>query len=98
MFTVRLTLNVELFSCTFILLLRESDQCATPARLVVASHLSSTPRWGNPATTNLKSRNNQYFINRKVEEITPGRQKRFAYERSFFRRLATMSQLNFLQF
>ena len=31
----------------FILLSRESDQCAIQARLGVASHLSTTPRWGN---------------------------------------------------
>ena len=40
---------VFLFSCMFILLSRESDQSATRARLEVASHLSTTPRWGNPA-------------------------------------------------
>ena len=38
-----------LFSCIFILLSRESDQCAIRARLGVAGHLSTTPRWGNPA-------------------------------------------------
>ena len=38
-----------MFSCIFILLLRESDQCAIRVRLGVASHLSTTPRWGNPA-------------------------------------------------
>ena len=38
-----------LFSCIFILLSRESDQCAVRARLGVAGHLSTTPRWGNPA-------------------------------------------------
>ena len=27
----------------------ESDQCAIRARLGVASHLCTTPRWGNPA-------------------------------------------------
>ena len=32
----------------FILLSRESDQCAIRARLGVAGHLSTTPRWGNP--------------------------------------------------
>ena len=37
------------FSRIFILLSRESDQCAIRARLGVASHLSTTPRWGNPA-------------------------------------------------
>ena len=40
---------VFLFSCIFILLLRESDQSAIRARLEVANHLSTTPRWGNPA-------------------------------------------------
>ena len=40
---------VILFSCIFILLSLESDQCAIRARLGVASHLSTTPRWGNPA-------------------------------------------------
>ena len=35
--------------CIFILLSRESDQCAMQARLRVASHLSTTPRWGNLA-------------------------------------------------
>ena len=38
-----------MFSCIFILLSRESDQCAIRAHLRVASHLSTTPRWGNPA-------------------------------------------------
>ena len=33
----------------FIFLSRESDQCAIRARLGVAGHLSTTPRWGNPA-------------------------------------------------
>ena len=37
-----------LFGCIFILLSRESDQCAIRARLGVAGHLSTTPRWGNP--------------------------------------------------
>ena len=36
-------------SCIFILLSRESDQCAIRARLGVTGHLSTTPRWGNPA-------------------------------------------------
>ena len=36
-----------LFGCIFILLSRESDQCAIRARLGVAGHLSITPRWGN---------------------------------------------------
>ena len=40
---------IYLFNCIFILLLRESDQCATRARLGVASHLSITPKWENPA-------------------------------------------------
>ena len=35
-------------------------------------------------TTNLNLATiNQLYINRKVEQSTPGRQKRFAYERSF---------------
>ena len=44
-------LFVYLFSCIlFILLSLESDQCTIQAaRLGVASHLSTTPRWGNPA-------------------------------------------------
>ena len=37
------------FSNIFILLSRESDQCAIRARLGVTGHLSTTPRWGNPA-------------------------------------------------
>ena len=37
------------FSCIFILLSRESDQCAIRARLGAADHLSTTLRWGNPA-------------------------------------------------
>ena len=40
---------IYLFSCIFILLSRESDQCAIRARLGVAGHLSTTPRWGSPA-------------------------------------------------
>ena len=40
--------DVYLFSCIFILLSRESDQSAMRARLGVASHLSTTPRWGIP--------------------------------------------------
>ena len=44
-----LLLCFYLFSCIFILLSRESDQCAIRARLGVAGHLSTTPRWGNPA-------------------------------------------------
>ena len=36
------------FSCIFIFLSRESDQCAIRARLGVAGHLSTTPRWGYP--------------------------------------------------
>ena len=39
----------KIFSCIFILQSRESDQCAVQAPLRVASHLSTTPRWGNPA-------------------------------------------------
>ena len=39
----------KLVSCIFVLLSRKSDQCAIQARLGVASHLSTTPRWGNPA-------------------------------------------------
>ena len=39
----------DLFSCIFIFLSRESDQSAIRARLGVASHVSTTPRWGNPA-------------------------------------------------
>ena len=35
--------------CIFIILSRESDQCAIRARLGVSGHLSTTPRWGNPA-------------------------------------------------
>ena len=46
---ILLHLLTFLFSCIFILLSRESDQCAIRARLGVASHLSTTPRWGNPA-------------------------------------------------
>ena len=38
-----------MFSCIFILLSRESDQCAIRAHLEVAIHLSTTSRWGNPA-------------------------------------------------
>ena len=41
--------TMDLFGCIFILLSRESDQCAIRARLGVAGHLSTTPRWGNPA-------------------------------------------------
>ena len=37
------------FSCMFILLSPESDQSAIRARLGVASHLSTTPKWGNAA-------------------------------------------------
>ena len=44
----RPTGNNFLFSCIFILLSRESDQCAIRARLGVAGHLSTTPRWGIP--------------------------------------------------
>ena len=49
----------KLVSCQFILLSRESDQCAIRARLGVASHLSTTPRWGNPAKC-LSQRHNRY--------------------------------------
>ena len=38
------------FGCIFILPSRESDQCATRARLGVARYLSTTPRWGNFAS------------------------------------------------
>ena len=48
-----------LFNCVFILLSRESDQCAIRARLGVASYLSTTPRWGNPAKC-LSQRHNKY--------------------------------------
>ena len=37
------------FKCIFTLLSRESDQSAIRARLGVAGHLSTTPRWGDPA-------------------------------------------------
>ena len=37
------------FSCIFILLSQENDQCTIRARLGVASHLSTTSRWENPA-------------------------------------------------
>ena len=48
--TPALTHNLYfVFSCIFILLSRENYQCAIPARLGVASHLATTPRWGNPA-------------------------------------------------
>ena len=49
----------QLVSCIFILLSRESDQCATKARLGVAGHLLTTPRWGNPAKC-LSQRHNKY--------------------------------------
>ena len=49
---------VYLFSGTFILLSRESDQSAIRARLGVASHLSTSPRWGNTATC-LSQRHNK---------------------------------------
>ena len=42
-------ISIFLFSRIFTLLSRESDQCAIRARLGVASHLSTTPRRGNPA-------------------------------------------------
>ena len=41
--------SLFLFSCIFILLSRESDQCAMRARLGVAGHLSTTSGGGNPA-------------------------------------------------
>ena len=41
--------NFISFRCLFILLSRESDQSSIGARLGVASHLFTTPRWGNPA-------------------------------------------------
>ena len=37
------------FCGIFILLSRESNQCAIRARSGVASHLFTTPTWGNPA-------------------------------------------------
>ena len=44
-----LTTNIFYFILLlFILLSRESDQCAVRARLGVADHLSTTPRWANP--------------------------------------------------
>ena len=46
---VKLFIFSFLFSCIFILLSRESDQCAMQARLEVAGHLSITPRWSNTA-------------------------------------------------
>ena len=47
-----------LVSCIFILLSRESDQCAIRACLGVASYLYITPRWGNPAKC-LSQRHNE---------------------------------------
>ena len=47
--SVNLKFFYFLFSCIFILLSRESDQCAIRARLGVAGHLFTTPRWGSPA-------------------------------------------------
>ena len=41
---LRLIVFFLVFSCIFILLSRESDQCAVRARLGVAGHLSTTPR------------------------------------------------------
>ena len=52
--------NKELVSCIFILLSRESGQCAIRARLGVASHLSTSPRWGNPAKC-LSQRHNKHI-------------------------------------
>ena len=48
-----------LFSCIFILLSRESDQSAVRADLGVASHLSTTPRWGNPPKCPSRRHNKQ---------------------------------------
>ena len=36
------------FGCIFIFLSQESNQCAIRARLGVARHMSTTPRWGIP--------------------------------------------------
>ena len=47
------------FSCIFILLSRESDQCAIQARLGVASHLSTTLRWGIPLSAFLNGSTNK---------------------------------------
>ena len=53
-----MTITLRKFSKKFVFLYlvaylfsisRESDQCAMRARLGVAGHLSTTPRWGNPA-------------------------------------------------
>ena len=44
-----LSFYFDLFNCILILLSRDSDQCAVRARLGVAGHLSTTPRWRNPA-------------------------------------------------
>ena len=41
------TLNFCISIYLHILLSRESNQCSLQARLGVASHLSTTPRWGN---------------------------------------------------
>ena len=49
--------DVFFFSSIFILLSRESDQCAIRARLGVASQLSTTPRRGNPAKCLSQRRN-----------------------------------------
>ena len=38
-------------SSIFIHLSQESDQCAVRARLGVAGHRSTTPRWGIPLST-----------------------------------------------
>ena len=61
--------SISIFSCIFILLSRESDQCAIRARLGDANHLSITPRWGNPAKC-LSQRNNKYTF-RFVLHIVP---------------------------
>ena len=41
-------IEIIYFIFIFILLSRESVQCAVRAHLGVASRLSTTPRWGNP--------------------------------------------------
>ena len=45
-YRVSIFVSFLVFSCIFILVSRESDQCAVRARLGVAGHLSITPRWG----------------------------------------------------
>ena len=49
------------FCGIFIFLLQESDQRAIRARLGVAGHLSTTPRWGNP-TKCLSQWHNKYNL------------------------------------